>query len=57
MCILQEINAAVIDISYFRGNNFPKILGHNEIFWLDITCSLHVRILILSREVGHSLSV
>ena len=47
------LKVAVTDMRYFARSKFPKKLSLPEKFWLDMTSSLEIRKLILSREVGY----
>ena len=50
---MTDVKAAAADMRYFARSKFSKSLVHKKNFWLDMTSSLQVRILILSREVGY----
>ena len=49
----QLFKAAAAELRYFAWGELLRSLVHKKNFWLAVTNRLHVRIPILSREVGY----
>ena len=51
--IKKSFKATVTDMRYFARSTFSRSLVHKKKFWCDMTNSLQVRVLILSKKGGY----